>query len=66
MELKDIEEDIKRKKDKFDEIGRQFRDTDKKYTSEYYKAEEDYKMSIAYLNKRKMEEFKLTARSGTI
>ncbi|MDR1662888.1 MAG: hypothetical protein LBR59_00540 [Endomicrobium sp.] len=57
ISLKDIEEDIKRKKDKFDEIGRQFIGTNKKYTSEYYKAEEDYNISIAYLNERKMEEY---------
>jgi hypothetical protein len=52
MSLKDIKEDFKRKKDKFDEIAKQFRGTNKKYTSEHYKAEEDFKMSRAYLNRK--------------
>jgi hypothetical protein len=63
MSLADIEEDVKRKEDKFDEIDRQFRGTNKKYTSEYYKAEEDYKISLAYLNKRKAEELAARSRS---
>lgn len=58
MSLAEIEKDVKRKKDRFNEIGKQFTGTDKKYTREYYEAEEDYKMSQVYLNKRKAEERK--------
>jgi hypothetical protein len=57
MSLADIEKDVKQKKDKFDEIAKQFRGTNKTYTSEYYKAEEDYNMSLAYLNKIRMDEY---------
>jgi hypothetical protein len=58
MSLDKIEEDIEKKKNRLNEIGKQFRGTNKTYTSEYYKAEEDFKMSQAYLNKRKAEERK--------
>ncbi|MDR2644576.1 MAG: hypothetical protein LBB44_01130 [Endomicrobium sp.] len=58
MSLAEIEEDVKRKKDRFNEIAMQFIGTNKTYTSEYYKAEEDLNMSLVYLNKRKAEERK--------